>query len=344
MATPTASGTAALLADYFYRRHGKRIGGLVLKNLLIHSARDLGRPGPDYTFGHGIVDGELGARVIKMAAFDDADQNSPAAPTGKGRDYDPGIRSMMIEGSLDNGRRHSYLFAVPDGSEELRATLVWHDPGRPMLVNDLDLVVKPFQTKAVKPFVLDPEDPTAIARTGRNSVDNVESVKVISPKSGLCKILVIGRKAPEGPQRYSLIVSAGDSNHRPVTRSKGRFRLDQVYTCIETQNYTESNTFTEGDTFFPLSIGFVRENADYGSHYGSISQTWTITNSAGEVILNLFKATNNYGASTPGEYFYGWMGTYEIPGGMPLGRYNIRNVITMHNGRSVSRSYEFTIY
>ncbi len=343
MATPTASGTAALLADYYFRRHDKKIGGLSLKNLLVHSARDLGRPGPDYTFGHGIVDGEMGARVIRTAVFNDSDLESSLAPASKKRDIDPNMQSLMIEDSLDNEMRHKYYFTVPEDTKELRVTLVWHDPGGSKLINNLDLIVTPYQSAAVRPFFLDPGNPSALAQAGRNKVDNVESIKILSPKAGPAKIVVVGKKVPEGPQKYSLIASAGDGNRVPETMNVGRFSLYRVITCIETENYTESNLFTTGNTFFPLSTGFVEENSDYGGYYGSISQTWTITNQGGDEVLKLFRANDQYGAGNPGEYFYGWMGTYQIPSGLPRGWYIIRNTITMHNGYSVSRSYNFTV-
>ena len=343
MATPTASGTAALLSDYYYRRHKKRISALSLKNLLIHSARDLGRPGPDYTFGHGIVDGEMGARIIKMAVFNNADLTVSTALPARKHDYDAKMRSLMIEDSLDNKKRHKYYFAVPQGAKELRATLVWHDPGGSKLVNNLDLVAAPNLSEVVKPFILDAGNPEAAAKTGRNKVDNVESIKIKSPKAGSAEIIVIGKKIPEGPQRYSLIVSASDGNRVPATKSEGWIRLDRVFSCKEREQYAENNQFTTGDDFYALAQIFVMGNAVYGGYYGSVGLNWQITNQANELIMNKFSVFEDYGPTPAGEYTWGWMGSYKIPGGLPKGNYTIRSTITMHNGRTVSKSYDIVV-
>src|SRR5690606_27107466 len=68
---PVATGAAALLIEQFDRD----LAGFVprsssLRALLIHGATDLGRPGPDYTFGWGLVDLLESCNLLQQATDD----------------------------------------------------------------------------------------------------------------------------------------------------------------------------------------------------------------------------------------------------------------------------------
>ena len=57
MASPNAAGSAVLIAEHFAKTFpGQAILSSMLKGLIIHSAVDLGRDGPDYTYGWGLMD------------------------------------------------------------------------------------------------------------------------------------------------------------------------------------------------------------------------------------------------------------------------------------------------
>ena len=65
MATPSATGSAALLAQIYAREFsGQRMRSSLLKALLIHTADDLGNVGPDYKFGWGLINVKAAADVI----------------------------------------------------------------------------------------------------------------------------------------------------------------------------------------------------------------------------------------------------------------------------------------
>jgi subtilisin family serine protease len=65
MATPSATGSAALLAQIYAREFsGQRMRASLLKALLIHTADDLGNVGPDYKFGWGLINLKAAADVI----------------------------------------------------------------------------------------------------------------------------------------------------------------------------------------------------------------------------------------------------------------------------------------
>ncbi len=142
LAAPTVCGVAALLRDLHEQVHDFEISSVALKNLLIHSARDLGLPGPDYTHGHGLVDAELAARIVRDAVFSADEFGRPRSPTGRriplegsAASADPAdnpggvgkVAALMVEDGIEHGGLRIYQFPVGSATD-LRATLVWHDP------------------------------------------------------------------------------------------------------------------------------------------------------------------------------------------------------------------------
>ena len=118
-----------------------------------------------------------------------------------------------------------------DGSQPLKATIVWTDPSdknsdyntygeahnnrTSKLVNDLDLRITNVQTNEVHyPWKLDVNAPRNPAIKGDNTVDNVEQVLIDQPAAGIYKIevsnkgtLVNNDGANAEKQVYSMIVT-----------------------------------------------------------------------------------------------------------------------------------------
>jgi hypothetical protein len=155
-----------------------------MKALLIGTAQDLGRPGPDYSFGHGRIDVHKAADVLLV--------DSP----------------KVVE--LSDGEVEEWVFRVRRGLEELRVVLAWDDPDAapmsdPALVNDLDLLVLGPGGTEYEPWVLNPADPDANAVRGVDHLNNVEHVTVADPAEGLWTVRVTGTNVPEGPQVASVV-------------------------------------------------------------------------------------------------------------------------------------------
>jgi hypothetical protein len=201
MATPVACGTAALLPEFYARLFpGQVMRGSTLKALLIHTADDLGRPGPDYNYGWGLINALAAVEHIQ-AHFDF-----------------PGTHTI-VEDELDlKTVERSYRF-VGDVSTPICVTLVWTDPpGReifgldnttPSLVNDLDTrLIDPAGT-VYEPFVLDPAQPVKPAGVGDNTRDNVEQIRLEAPPvSGVYEVHVTHKGLPDAqPQVFSLLIS-----------------------------------------------------------------------------------------------------------------------------------------
>lgn len=199
MSTPNASGSAILLVQYYNELFaGQAMRSSTLKGLIIHTADDLGDPGPDYRFGWGLMNTEAAAALIGQH------RENPSA-------------NRIVEEDLHTRQRVRSYEINADGFSPIRATLCWtdplanainrHDDSSPRLVNDLDLRVIGPDGSVFYPFVLDPANPSAPATTGDNTSDNVEQVLIKAP-SGSYTIEVSYKGTLENEEQiFSLILS-----------------------------------------------------------------------------------------------------------------------------------------
>jgi hypothetical protein len=201
MSTPNACGSAALLVEHFVRLStGRYPRASTVKGLILHTADDLGNAGPDYVNGWGLMNTKAAADLLLRH------YSNPGA-----YHIDEHFVSAT-EGARTNLVRW-------DGTNALRVTLCWTDPPNAaqfgvditnrMLINNLDLrVVGPTAVTSL-PYVLNRTNPTALATTADNNVDNVEQVYLASPGlTGIYAIVIAADGALSGTtQHYSLLVS-----------------------------------------------------------------------------------------------------------------------------------------
>lgn len=198
MACPTATGSAILLVQHHGRLFpGGAMRSSTLKGLIIHTADDLGRPGPDYQYGWGLM-------------------NTRAAAELSRRHHDSLLGDLIVQGMLNGDDPTDTYFFHTDGSEPIRITICWtdfpakwtdrHDDPTPRLVSDLDLrVTGPGGSPTYYPYVLDPGDPCAVATAGDNTLDNVEQVYIPAPREQ--GIYTVEVSLAKGGENYSLISS-----------------------------------------------------------------------------------------------------------------------------------------
>ncbi len=200
MATPNACGSAALLVDYYDDLFpGDAMRASTLKGLIIHTADDRGRPGPDYSYGWGLMNTLAAAELLK--------------------DYYANNPSRLTEATVTASQRSDSYTFFSDGNEPVRVTLCWTDPHgdaqstdndrTPRLVNDLDLkVVGPGGTP-FWPYKLDCNNPANNATAdSKNDIDNVEQVYVAAPAAGKYTATVDYDGSLSGSlQWYSLLIS-----------------------------------------------------------------------------------------------------------------------------------------
>lgn len=179
MSSPNACGSAALLVQQYSQLFsGASMRAATLKGLLLHTATDLGNPGPDYKNGWGLMN-------VKTAA--DLIADHLANP----------LKQRLTEDQLTTSVSTLNYPFVWDGIGPIRATLCWTDPAgtatttsdlrSPRLVNNLQLKLIAPDGSEHFPFVMPfvgtwtQASMDLPATTGINNTDNVEQVLVSSP-------------------------------------------------------------------------------------------------------------------------------------------------------------------
>lgn len=189
MATPTATGIGALILQDFRAHFTDRPDprASTMKVFLVHTAVDLGNPGPDYQFGYGRMRAQNAVDFVRTGNF--------------------------TEGEVSQSSSSIKQVVVLPGDTEMRVTLAWDDaPGTANsavnLVNDLDLIVTSPNGTRFYPWTLNPAAPSANAvQTVANHRDNLEQVLVNNPQPGTWTVEVAGTAVPQGPQTFSLAAS-----------------------------------------------------------------------------------------------------------------------------------------
>ncbi len=191
MAAPAVAGSAILLTEKFNDTYGKLPEPATTKGVLIHTAEDLNRTGPDYVTGWGLVNATAAVNYIN---------NSEE-------------QGLIEKGTLDTGEKDSWEVSVPE-NRSLNFTLVWSDypassPSGKALQNDLDIVVRNSSGHRFYPWTLNwsIRDEKAV-RTKRDDINVVEQVYVPNTSSKKFKVLVNGTNIAEGPQDYSIILDS----------------------------------------------------------------------------------------------------------------------------------------
>jgi hypothetical protein len=227
MACPQVAGSAALLQQRYKQLHaGAYPSSALTKALLMNGAVDIGTPGPDYTFGYGLVD--LTRSLIMM------DSN------------------RYLTGSISQGASQTpATIAVPPNTGQLKVMLYWHDvPSSPLaatqLVNDLDLKVSDPGSVNHLPFVLNPAAAgvAVAAAHAADHLNNVEQVVIDNPAAGNYVVNVAGYGVPYGPQDYVVaydLIPAGISLTTPF--KDGAYKSGDPLTIYWNAS-PSSNTFT----------------------------------------------------------------------------------------------------
>jgi hypothetical protein len=193
MATPAVTGMVALLIEKMGKLGVAKtdVYPSTYKALIIHGAKDLGRPGPDFEYGYGLVKIGPTLKLIDDRAFEQL--------------------------RLDNeGQTHIKDLVIPQGTQELKVTLTWDD--RPTgsftdeaLANDLDLRLVSPTGEAHLPLVLNaaPGRESELARPNVDRLNVVEQVLVVRPAAGTWKVEIRAHKigSPTGGQTYSVVTS-----------------------------------------------------------------------------------------------------------------------------------------
>jgi len=195
-AAPSLAGTAALLYQAYRLEHLNRDPTSdLIKGLLLNTADDLGRPGPDYEYGWGRVNGARALEALRNQQF--------------------------AKGSIQHGETQKHTIQIPSGTGRVRAMIYWHDPaGSPLagesLVNDLDMTMNTPFGKNILPWRLSTvstyDSLTKPAWRAADHLNNVEQVTLDQPTPGTYTLTIKGHRLPQGPQDYVLVYFLEDND------------------------------------------------------------------------------------------------------------------------------------
>lgn len=251
MSGPVVAGAVTILNEQYRKLNGNAIPkASLIKALLCNNAEDMGNPGPDYTFGFGM----LNARKAVEAMEGNRYFISSATPS-------------------------TNTIVVPAGVRRLKVMLYWADPAAApnalsTLINDLDLTVTTPGPVTHLPLILNaaPANVNVNAAPGADHINNIEQVVIENPAAGNYDLDVTAFNIPQGPQEYVLTYSF-EMNGVTVEHPFGGEKL--VPGEIETLRWSaygdESNTFTL-EYFDGTSWNLINNNvAANARHY-----YWTI--------------------------------------------------------------------
>ncbi|RKR09060.1 subtilase family protein [Flavobacterium sp. 90] len=181
--TALATGIITLMKQHYKATNNNSLTNVLTKAILINSAKDLGNPGPDFTYGYGNIDADKSLKTIS--------------------------ENRIISGNLVTGQINSHTITVPENAKNLKITLVWNDLPAEInsnisLVNDLDIEVLSADNTAFLPWILNPDAPEQQAVRGKDKINNIEQVTIENPPSGSYTINVTGSYVSNTSQEYSI--------------------------------------------------------------------------------------------------------------------------------------------
>lgn len=311
MATPNIAGSLLLLQQQYDEAYGEFMLASSLKGLALHTATDIGRPGPDYETGWGLLNTEEASRQIL---------ESMTNPIG------------LLEGELQDTDIFGQSLIVQRPGP-VKITLSWTDPPsvrrplvgpsslnnpEPHLRNDLDVrLTNNTSGEVYLPYTLDPARLAQSARHGDNSVDPVEQIFIAVADTGGYTLTVSHKEALYGgySQSFSLLVSGAVDDSAPV----GVSHLNTVASL--------NGILLTWKTLFERASGsFVIERAPISTATGK-SESEDEFVSVGEI-------STSEGAGTE----YEFLDEYSI-----AGRYVYRLVFVSESGRYVAARTEVNL-
>jgi Subtilase family len=189
-AAPGIAGCMAQLYEgYKLLNSGSTPEAALVKAAMLNTANDLGRTGPDYVFGWGHVN-----------AF---------------RAYNLLAENRYNSGTISQGETKTQAITVPANVAEVRVMVYWAEPAAALnaqkaLLNDLDIKLLDGNAIAYLPWKLntapDSVSLSQPAGKGRDSLNNVEQVLLVSPNQTNYTLEIKGFSVPIGPQKYWVVV------------------------------------------------------------------------------------------------------------------------------------------
>lgn len=232
MAAPGVTGVVVLLQQYYNQLYNGFMRAATVKGLVLHTADEAGStPGPDYSFGWGLINADTSAKLIR-------DKNLTSN------------RSIIQELNLNNGATYTQTINATS-SRPLKISISWTDPAplpnslnnpdnintgtvdpsKKYLVNDLDIKVTDSNGVVYYPWKLQGLSNAFAPATNNstNDVDNFERIDIPNP-SGAYTITVTHKgNLTGGNQNFTLIASSQNLSTLSTTESSLKGDDIQIY-------------------------------------------------------------------------------------------------------------------
>ncbi len=223
-ATAVVAGSVALIREHYQNLNSDTLSSASIRALLAHTASDIGNEGPDYKTGWGLLNTERAVRFLSA-------NNSDAS------------KVVLKDTLISDGGTVSFDFEHTS-VRPLIITIAWTDPaGTPptdandpsdtLLVNDLDLTVTDPSMSSFQPWILDKSNPSNVATTGDNDLDNIEQIYIANASSGTYSITISHEDPLQSTsQRLTVLVSEAEP--------------EIVFETIASGNWSDGATWSGG--------------------------------------------------------------------------------------------------
>jgi len=247
MAAPAVSGTVILLNQQFNQTYERLPKPATVKGSLIHTAEDLGRDGPDYKFGWGLVNATEAINYVNSSK-----------------------KELIKRDNLTSlGDSKSYEVTVPE-SGNVKFTLVWSDypadpgPAGKALVNNLDLIVKNSTGHRKYPYTLSWENrKDKASQDSKDNTNVVEQVEIDNSQSKQYNITISASNSINGSyQDYSLLLS-----EKTTVKPYLEIKNPKNFTYKDTPSFNLSSLDDMADAKFSVdgsgNYSMIKKNSTY---------------------------------------------------------------------------------
>jgi hypothetical protein len=173
-AAALVSGTALVLKEQYALTHGGTAApAALLRAVLLNSADDIGRPGPDFETGFGNLNAYQAYKTLDQGQF--------------------------LAGKTSAHKVDTFWLELPPDLAQFKVTLAWDDPpalagAAKSLVNNLDLSLLGPTGETTLPWILNATPNVDSLRLnavhGRDNLNNVEQISLENPAPGMYALLV----------------------------------------------------------------------------------------------------------------------------------------------------------
>lgn len=240
MASPNVAGSLLLLQQAYEEKNGNvglYMRSATLKGLVLHTAVDLGWPGPDYTYGWGRLDAAAAGTVIQQDA---ANTGGSSVSRMLERNFTTSMTadSYYFNGNADGAVKLTMCYTDLPGTGSSN-----HNETTPELVHDLDIRLYEVNSGNLVAYPFQHGSEFIIPDFGDNDVDNTEQI-LWTVNETLYELRVVTEDALTQDQPYSLIIS-GQNNScvENITHDDGDIN-SFIYRA--SNNITSSGTVPSG--------------------------------------------------------------------------------------------------